>query len=742
MVRPPYKATPPAYHCAMCEQSFATHSELNLHTVNHVDRGNTPLCCAACTWPFDDSHALELHKIQSGHGTLQFVCEHCEQGFVTQRGLDDHVKSPQECPKAFVESEMAIFCDRACRRTYDSQQIFNEHRSDLASECADFKYQKTSPKELPLPSRTDYQDLDKPSQAVKGILRHDGSSVMSDTPSDTGDGVKYCRDCKKRFKSMGQFNNHILGCVPTKAHSAAARSSKVPQAFAPASGQRHTLAMNYTAPEGFRSLAEASRPMALQTVNMKTRQPVQQQQQLLNSAPTSVPPQARPSPSVDSAQTHPTNDPAATSSTFICNVNGCGMSFRFKPSLIFHRTDKHGIGGQPLDMTGGNSWMPSQRERLREQGLLRQPSASPRGRGGRDTLPSRLPPKSAAPPSAAPSTFGSRNLNIPTRPRHHMVPRAPAQQVPILPPDPVPTNMGTGGLAEMEQAKSIQGKTLRLLIQSDIFIHDDGKMTVCGIDWTRIPVYKQHEVATMLNSMCHLPPKMQGEYLPPPNAFMAEDAIHYPTADFCASPVRDPAKPGLSVIALACSKVGLEDGCQEVVKIAAIDLITGRILMSHLICTDSHMPVADWRSSVTGLFSWRDMELARQAGYKVFKGWSAARSALWKFVDKETIILGHNLRADLDSLRMVHGRGIDIAKVVEKAARGPLSKLELSLDSLSRDYPKIKLRNDPEYGRDCLLNAFAARQFGLWVLKNQEKLNRDARQRSVGYQGIMPNDAT
>jgi hypothetical protein len=298
-----------------------------------------------------------------------------------------------------------------------------------------------------------------------------------------------------------------------------------------------------------------------------------------------------------------------------------------------------------------------------------------------------------------------------------------------------------GGAFEMEQAKHIQGKILRLLIQSDIFIHHDGRMTVCGIDWTRIGVQKQPDAIDMFDGMCHLPKIVQGEYLPPPKAFLGEYKLQYPSSDFQSSPSRDHAMPGLGVVALSCSKVVLADGLQEVVKIAAVDLITCRILMNHLVCTDATAKVADWRSNDTGLFSWTDMEQARQLGYKVFKGWAAARSALWKFVDKDTIIVGHNLRSDLDALRMIHGRAVDVAKVAEKAAKGPLSKIQLSLDSLCRNYATVKLKNDPEYGRDILMNAFAAREMGLWVIKNKDKFERDIRQKSLDYQVTMPRAA-
>ncbi|RMZ71047.1 rna exonuclease [Pyrenophora seminiperda CCB06] len=242
--------------------------------------------------------------------------------------------------------------------------------------------------------------------------------------------------------------------------------------------------------------------------------------------------------------------------------------------------------------------------------------------------------------------------------------------------------------------------------------------------------------------MCHLPKILQGEYLPAPKAFKDEYTFQYPSIEFESAPAHDKERTGLCAVVLACSKVLLEDGRQEVVKIAAVDALTCRILMNHLVCTDPHVKVTDWRSKVTGLYGWGDFEAARKSGYRVFKGWAAARAALWKFIDKDTIVVGHNLRSDLDVLRMIHGRAVDIAKVIEKAANGPLNKAQLSLDSVCRDYTSITLRSDAKYGRDSLMNAFAIREFGLWVMKSASTLEKNARQKSLDYQRIMPQSAT
>jgi hypothetical protein len=281
----------------------------------------------------------------------------------------------------------------------------------------------------------------------------------------------------------------------------------------------------------------------------------------------------------------------------------------------------------------------------------------------------------------------------------------------------------------------IYGRIARLRIQSDITIQHDGKLLCGGIAWTRIGVAKQSNVVEMFEKFTHLPTKLQlTEYLPAPKTFKDTYTAHYPAEDFQHSPDRRLGNAALGIVALSCTKILLDNGCQEAVKIAAVDVLTCRILMDFLVCTDPKELVKDWRPRVTGLSNISNLEDARQAGYKILKGWKAARAALWAFVDKETTIVGYNLRADLDVLRMIHGRAVDITKVVEKAAAGPLSRGQLSLDSLCREFPGVILNAHPKYGRDCLLDAFAIREFGLWVLKQGDEMVRKAKSKSREYQ--------
>lgn len=702
-----------AFQCAICDEAFMTKAELSRHAEAHFchttphfrHTAPTGLLCGVCKWDFDDSHALELHQRQTGHGTTNFFCDRCNQRFISQESLDDHRKPPSGRANTLKESEeMAVFCDR-CEKSFSNQKRFSEHRSNLANACADWRH--TPPNKQPQSASKDYIDLDKPKDDYsQAINSYDDPAQQSDASTNTSNGGLRCKNCKKRFQSQGHYNNHFLACTPAESRL---QSDHVIETHSKELQTTPFSAESWPLP-GARKKKSARRP--------KDKASKQMPVQSLTSEPGKL---ALPQEHHASLAT---SAPATDTGTHICNANSCGKTFRSEAGLKQHKIDIHGVGGQKLDISGRDSWMLNarERERLKQEGLLRAPSGPAYGHKGSSTLTRSPQPLAFRPPKVPP---GERPA-----PAQHRMPPFQASGAPTI------TSMGSA--ADMEQAKQIQVQALRLLIQSDIFIHYDGGMTVGGICWTRISVAKQPEVVGTLDNMCHLPKMLQGEYVPAPKTFMDEYKAYYDLADFESCPARDPGKPCLGVIALSCSKVVLEGGRLEVVKIAAIDLVTCGILMNHLVCTDPRAHVTDWRPTVTGISSWLDMEAARQAGYKIFKGWSAARVALQKYVDSGTIIVGHNLRSNLDALRIVHGRAIDIAKVVEKAANGPLSKAQLALDSLCRDYTERNLPNHAVHGRDCLVNAFAIREFVLWTIKNKEKLGKIAKQKSLDYQRIRP----
>lgn len=728
------------HYCAMCPRQFTSKSELNEHTRNHAENDAQKLRCPMCPFDFADSLSLENHQNVSGHHEPRFSCDNCNQRFVTKRSLDQHLKPPfgctsaasraapsQQARQAATQASGPVTCDR-CSNTFTNQKEYNKHRSfQNNGPCADHNHKAKSPSQI----RGGYQGPDKPSAAVGMVLGYATSSDGSEAPTNMSDNAIWCGECKKSYASQAQHNLHALWCT-TKHDSVA---------DAPPKASKVLQGEPKPAPKAQRKPA-SSRASSIRTPRVEQRQaPLSTPKPTMAAQPT---PLARASTTTTAGQDSPMHH---------CSHPGCARSFRSEAALKVHMGDVHGIGGQPLDLMGRDSWMLNQRTREanRAQGLLHPPSGrgvSPRGRGtanrgrgsfrGRGHTPSSVSMGPSHPVPAPIPAFGTPpSARAPMR---HTAPQLPLVYAPVQMPVPMTPSFSdnTGDALEKEQAKEIQGKILRLLVQNDIFIHHDGKFEVGDLKFTRIPTEKQSELAVTLDGMCHLPKILQGEYLPPPKAFLSEYKAQYPSIEFESSPSRNPGKPGLGVVALVCSKVVLANGLEEVVKVAAVDVVTCRIVMNHLVCTDPRAKVANWNTRETGILDWKDMEEARSQGYKVVKGWSAARAALWKFVDKDTIVVGHNLRSDLDCLRMVHGRAVDIAKVAEKAAKGPLSTQQLGLYSLCRDFPKIMLKIDGDYGCDVLQEAFAAREMALWAIKHKDAFESQLRQNSLSYQMIRP----
>ena len=164
-----------------------------------------------------------------------------------------------------------------------------------------------------------------------------------------------------------------------------------------------------------------------------------------------------------------------------------------------------------------------ERERLKQQGLLREPPAAARGaarggyrgnRGGRGGRGGRGNRGGQAAPAPVQNRvpFPSGPHQPPQHPPYPPYPpmaHRPYQPTPNAAapngPQSLPTSQNRGGQPEMEQAKLICGKTMRLLLQTDVFIHHDGKISVGGTPWTRIGVERQRDVVGMFDGLCHLP---------------------------------------------------------------------------------------------------------------------------------------------------------------------------------------------------------------------------------------------
>lgn len=110
----------------------------------------------------------------------------------------------------------------------------------------------------------------------------------------------------------------------------------------------------------------------------------------------------------------------------------------------------------------------------------------------------------------------------------------------------------------------------------------------------------------------------------------------------------------------------------------------------------------------------------------VFVSNADARGALRKFLNRDTVLIGHALQHDLRTLSLIHGRIVDTAIVTSEAVFPSVSaKTTLprvwGLDTLAEELIGIKTQGGEE-GHNSLEDALASREILIWCLRRPQCL--------------------
>ncbi|KAL6231782.1 ribonuclease H-like domain-containing protein [Aspergillus navahoensis] len=161
----------------------------------------------------------------------------------------------------------------------------------------------------------------------------------------------------------------------------------------------------------------------------------------------------------------------------------------------------------------------------------------------------------------------------------------------------------------------------------------------------------------------------------------------------------------------------------EVVRLAAVDFLSGEVLINTFVEPGVEQCVKSWRTRVSGV-SRSLLDEMKKRGQTV-QGWRAARGLLWGVVNEQTILIGHSLHHDLAVLRMVHARVVDSAILTRDAVAGGKAGCTRlwALKTLARTFLGLEIQTGKD-GHDCLEDTFAARDVVLWCLANPTKLGK------------------
>ncbi|KAL2011457.1 hypothetical protein VTN00DRAFT_4175 [Thermoascus crustaceus] len=228
-----------------------------------------------------------------------------------------------------------------------------------------------------------------------------------------------------------------------------------------------------------------------------------------------------------------------------------------------------------------------------------------------------------------------------------------------------------------------------------------------------IPKFKAY-IHTWFNSECvHCRNMKEGITKTHPNE-IPSSALR----DFRESPRRRPDDPQRrAAVALDCEMVGVGDGKEnELVQLCAVDFLTGEVLISKYILPTRE--VVDWRTAYSGVD--KDLLEEKKAEGQTLDGWREARKELWKYIDEDTVLVGHSLNNDLGALKTIHHRVVDSAILTRKAVSSDANG-SWRLRYLCRKLLGKMIQNDAS-GHDCLEDTFAAREVILFCLLHPERL--------------------
>jgi DNA polymerase III epsilon subunit-like protein len=173
-----------------------------------------------------------------------------------------------------------------------------------------------------------------------------------------------------------------------------------------------------------------------------------------------------------------------------------------------------------------------------------------------------------------------------------------------------------------------------------------------------------------------------------------------------------------AAVVIDCEMVETTRVKNELARLSAVDFVTGEVLINDLVYPDGD--VVDWRSRITGLNP-HLMNDALQRG-TLLKGWQLARSELWKYIDTDTILVGHSLNHDLKALV------VDSAILTSEAVPG--SNRQFALVKLCDELIQVPIRTHDGGTHSALEDSFATREVVLWCLNNTMALQAWGRRQS------------
>lgn len=202
-------------------------------------------------------------------------------------------------------------------------------------------------------------------------------------------------------------------------------------------------------------------------------------------------------------------------------------------------------------------------------------------------------------------------------------------------------------------------------------------------------------------------------------------------------------KPGnrtaRDAVVIDCEMVQAEKGRRVIAYLAAVDFLTGEVLVDSYV--DPQRKIFNWCTRYSGI-TFRAMKKAKANG-DALRGWMGARRALWDYIDSDTVLIGHDIKNDLNCLGMIHSKIVDSTILTAEAVFRPRWETQRfrrtwSLKTLSRVFLDRSIQ-DGSKGHSALQDAVATKDIIIFCLEQPEYLKKWAEFAKGGWEDI-PDD--
>ncbi|CAG8890242.1 unnamed protein product [Penicillium egyptiacum] len=166
--------------------------------------------------------------------------------------------------------------------------------------------------------------------------------------------------------------------------------------------------------------------------------------------------------------------------------------------------------------------------------------------------------------------------------------------------------------------------------------------------------------------------------------------------------------------------VDVEGGRKELAFLVVVDLFTGEIIINHFVHPTNI--VRNWQTKYSGI-TCAEMKTAVKKNLAI-RRWKEERTMLFDHMDSKTIIVGHALHNDLNSLGIIHPTVIDTSVLTADAVHRPLGRpfrRTWRLRRLADELIGQKIQGG-KHGHDALEDTMATRNVLLYCTKNPLEL--------------------